>query len=123
VMGITTPNAKNWAYVLSAILPGIIGVVFFFKNSNIEPGDAFRLQFSIENIVMVMLGGQGTVLGPIVGAGGYQWLRGFLLTNDFFKDYQLTVAGVLLLLIILFIPAGAVGWVRQRFPRTRRYLV
>ncbi|MDX1663391.1 MAG: branched-chain amino acid ABC transporter permease [Candidatus Promineifilaceae bacterium] len=122
IMGVTTPNAKTWAYVLSAIIPGIVGVLFFFKNGNIEPHDAFRLHFSIEMIVMVMLGGQGTVLGPVLGAVGYQRLRGFLLTNPLFKDIQLTVAGVLLLIIILFIPAGLVGWLRARFPILRRFL-
>lgn len=122
IMGVTTPNAKTWAYVLSAILPGVVGVLFFFKNGNVEPADAFRLHFSIEMIVMVMLGGQGTVLGPVLGAVGYQRLRGFLLTSPLFKDIQLTVAGVLLLVIILFIPGGAVGWLRQRFPRLRRFL-
>ena len=122
IMGVVTPNAKTWAYVLSAILPGIVGVLFFFKNGNIEPPDAFRLHFSIEFIVMVMLGGQGTVLGPVLGAVGYQRLRGFLLTNPLFKNIQLSVAGVLLLIIILFIPAGAIGWLRQQFPRLRRFL-
>jgi branched-chain amino acid transport system permease protein len=122
IMGVVTPNAKTWAYVLSAVIPGIVGVLFFFKNGTVEPPNAFRLHFSIEMIVMVMLGGQGTVLGPVLGALGYQRLRGFLLTNPLFKDIQLTVAGVLLLLIILFIPAGAVGWLRQRFPRLRRFL-
>lgn len=122
VMGVITPRTKTWAYVLSAILPGMVGVLFFFKNGNIEPGLAFRLHFSIEMIVMVMLGGQGTVLGPLIGAVGYQRLRGFLLTSDLFKNIQLTVAGVLLLLIILFIPAGAVGWLRQRFSVLRRFL-
>lgn len=122
VMGVITPQAKTWAYVLSAIIPGMVGVLFYFKNGNIEPGVAFRLHFSIEMIVMVMLGGQGTVLGPIIGAIGYQRLRGFLLTSDLFKNIQLSVAGVLLLLIILFIPAGAVGWLRQRFPVLRRFL-
>jgi branched-chain amino acid transport system permease protein len=122
IMGVTTPNAKTWAYVLSAIMPGIVGVLFFFKNGNIEPPDAFRLTFSIEMIVMVMLGGQGTVLGPVLGAVGYQRLRGFLLTSPLFKNYQLVVAGILLLLIVLFIPAGAVGWLRQRFPKLRRFL-
>jgi branched-chain amino acid transport system permease protein len=39
-----------------------------------------------------------------------------------FKDIQLVVAGVLLLLIILFVPAGVVGWLRRRFPRLRRVL-
>ena len=122
VMGIITPNAKTWAYVLSAIIPGMVGVLFYFKNGNIEPGDAFRLHFSIEFLVMVMLGGFGTVTGPVLGAAGYQRLRGFLLTSDIFKNIQLVVAGILLLVIILFIPGGAIGWIRNRFSRLRRML-
>lgn len=122
VMGVTSPNAKTWAYVLSAILPGIAGAMFYFKNGNIEPVDAFRLHFSIELLVMVMLGGFGTVLGPILGAAGYQRLRGILLTTPLLKDIQLAVAGVMLLIIILFIPSGAVGWLRNRFPVLRKVL-
>jgi branched-chain amino acid transport system permease protein len=122
VMGVVTPDAKTWAYVLSAIIPGMLGALFYFKNGNIEPRDAFRLGFSIETLVMVMLGGFGTVSGPVLGAIGYNRLRSFLLTNDLFKNIQLSVAGVLLLLIILFIPAGAVGWLRRRFPIIRRVL-
>jgi branched-chain amino acid transport system permease protein len=122
VMGVVAPNAKTWAYVISAILPGIIGPLFFFKNGNIEPGDAFPLQSSIELIVMVMLGGQGTVLGPVLGATVYQRMRGYLLTSPIFKDIQLSVAGALLLLIVLFVPAGVVGWLRNRFPIFRRVL-
>ena len=120
VMGVFAPNAKTWAYVLSAIIPGMIGVLFFFKNGNVEPHDAFPLHASIELLVMVMLGGQGTVLGPILGAFAYQGMRGFLVTNDFFKDIQLSVSGVLLLIIVLFIPAGAIGWLRHRIPTLRR---
>jgi branched-chain amino acid transport system permease protein len=120
VMGVFAPNAKTWAYVLSAIIPGMIGVLFFFKNGNVEPHDAFPLHASIELLVMVMLGGQGTVLGPILGAFAYQGMRGYLVTSDFFKDIQLSVSGVLLLMIVLFIPAGAIGWLRQRIPLLRR---
>jgi branched-chain amino acid transport system permease protein len=133
VMGVVTPDAKTWAYVLSAIGPGIVGVLFFFKNATILPGDAFRLHLSIEMIVMVMLGGQGTLLGPIIGAAGYNRLRGWLITLSipetsplsFFniaKDLQLAVAGTLLLIIILFIPAGLVGWLRNRLPGLRKVL-
>jgi len=122
VMGVIAPDAKTWAYVLSAIFPGIIGVLFFFKNGSIEPHPAFPLHTSIELIVMVMLGGQGTVFGPILGAAAYQRMRGLLLTSPIFKNIQLSVAGVLLLIIVLFIPAGVVGWIRNRFPKTRRVL-
>lgn len=123
VMGVVTPDAKTWAFVLSAILPGIIGTMFFFKNGNIEPGDAFRLDYSIEMLVVVMLGGQGSVFGPILGAAGYEGLRDYLLTSPVFKNIQLSVAGALLLVIVLFIPAGAVGWLRRRIPMLRKVLV
>jgi branched-chain amino acid transport system permease protein len=122
VMGVVAPDSKTWAYVISAIFPGIIGLLFFFKNATILPGDAFRLHLSIETIVMVMLGGAGTVLGPLLGGAGYQRLRGTLLVTPLFRNIQLVVAGVMLLVIILFIPAGIVGWLRDRFPRLRRVL-
>lgn len=122
VMGVVSPNAKTWAYVLSAIFPGMIGALFFFKNGNILPESAFRLHRSIELLVMVMLGGHGTVLGPVLGAAGYERLRGTLLVLPRVKDFQLVVAGVLLLIIILFIPSGLVGWLRNRIPRLRRVL-
>jgi branched-chain amino acid transport system permease protein len=129
VMGIVTPNAKTLAFVFSAILPGMLGVLFYFKNGNVEPADAFRLQFSIESLVMIMLGGQGTLLGPILGALGYQQLRSRLVTSSAMigtlplKNFQLVIAGFLLLVIILFIPAGLVGWLRQRLPSLRKVLI
>jgi len=49
-------------------------------------------------------------------------MRGFLLTSPLFKNIQLAVAGLLLLLIVLFIPSGAVGWLRERNPTLRRLL-
>lgn len=122
VMGVAAPNTKTWAYVLSAIFPGMIGVLFFFKNGNILPESAFRLQRSIETMVMVMLGGYGTVLGPVLGGAGYEKLRGTLLVMEGVKDFQLVVAGILLLIIILFIPAGFIGWLRMRIPVLRRVL-
>lgn len=122
VMGVKAPQAKTITYVISAFFPGVIGTLYFFKNGNIEPGDAFQLHMSIEMLVMVMLGGMGTVMGPLVGAVGYQWLRGYLLTSPIFKDLHLAVAGAMLLLIILFVPAGVVGWVRNHVRRLQRVL-
>lgn len=122
VMGIRTPRAKTIAYMASAFFPGAIGTLYFFKNGNIEPGDAFQLHMSIELLVMVMLGGLGTVIGPLLGAVTYQGMRGYMLTSPLFKDLHLAVAGAILLLIILFVPAGLVGWLRKCFPKFREAL-
>jgi branched-chain amino acid transport system permease protein len=122
VMGVKAPRAKTIAFMLSALAPGMIGTLYFFKNGNVEPGDAFQLHMSIEMLVIVMLGGMGTVAGPLVGAVTYVGLRGFLLTSPLFKSLHLAVAGLILLLIILFVPAGAVGWVRNRVPALRGVL-
>jgi len=122
VMGVKAPRAKTIAFMLSAFAPGMVGTLYFFKNGNVEPGDAFQLHMSIEMLVIVMLGGMGTVSGPLVGSVTYVGLRGYLLTSPLFKSLHLAVAGLILLLIILFVPTGAVGWVRTRLPWLRRAL-
>jgi branched-chain amino acid transport system permease protein len=122
VMGVKAPWDKNLAFMLSAFFPGLIGTLYFFKNGNVEPDDAFRFQMSLEILVMVMLGGKGLVLGPILGAFAYERLRGYLLVSPLFKNLHLALSGGVLLLIVLFVPGGAVGWLRERFPRLRRLL-
>jgi len=122
VMGVKAPWDKTKAFALSAFFPGLIGTLYFFKNGNVEPEDAFRFQMSLEILVMVMLGGKGLVLGPILGAFAYERLRGYLLVSPIFKNLHLALSGGILLLIVLFVPGGAVGWVRERFPRLRRVL-
>jgi branched-chain amino acid transport system permease protein len=122
VLGVPTPRYKAMVYSASAFLPAIAGGLYFFKSGIIEPSSAFNLQTSIEAIVMVMLGGSGTILGPALGAFLYEELRGFLLTAQSFSQFQLVIAGALLLLIVQFVPGGLLGWVHQRWPRTRRWL-
>lgn len=122
VMGVNAPWFKTKAFALSAFFPGLIGTLYFFKNGNVEPEDAFRFQMSLEILVMVMLGGKGLVLGPIVGAFAYERLRGYLLVSPIFKNLHLALSGGILLLIVLFVPGGAVGWLRDRFPALQRVL-
>ena len=122
VLGVPTALYKAMVYSASAFLPAMAGGLYFFKSGIIEPSSAFNLQTSIEAIVMVMLGGSGTILGPALGAFLYEELRGFLLTAQSFSQFQLVIAGALLLLIVQFVPGGLLGWVHQRWPRTRRWL-
>jgi branched-chain amino acid transport system permease protein len=122
VLGINPARAKVMTYAISALFPALAGALFFFKNGNIEPAPAFELYRSIEALVMVMLGGFGTVTGPIVGAVVYERLRGYLITDPTFSNAHLVISGMLLLIIVLFVTAGVVGWLRQRFLVVRRYL-
>jgi branched-chain amino acid transport system permease protein len=122
VLGVPTAHYKAIAYSISAFLPAMAGGLYFFKSGIIEPGDAFNLSLSIEAIVMVMLGGQSTVIGPAVGAFVYEEIRGLLLTSETFSHFQLVIAGALLLLIVLFVPGGLIGYVHRRWPKTRRWL-
>lgn len=122
VLGVPTPRYKAMVYSASAFLPAVAGGLYFFKSGIIEPTSAFNLQTSIEAIVMVMLGGSGTVIGPAFGAFLYEELRGYLLTAASFAHFQLVIAGALLLLIVQFVPGGLLGWLQRQWPRTRRWL-
>ncbi|MGZ8705145.1 MAG: branched-chain amino acid ABC transporter permease [Aeromicrobium sp.] len=123
VLGIDTPRSKLFAYALSAFFPAVVGTIFFFKNANIEPAEAFQLRTSIETIVMVMLGGAGTVWGAVGGAAVYEQLRSSLLTAPgVLRELHLFFSGAILLVIILFIPEGVIGYVRRKSKKARAIL-
>jgi len=122
VLGVPAPRYKALVYSASAFLPAVAGALFFFKSAFIQPDDAFDLVFSTEAIVGVMLGGQGTVVGPLLGAFLYEELRSTLLTAETFSNFQMVIAGALLLVIVLFVPGGLMGWIHRRWPRARKVL-
>ena len=122
VLGVPAPLYKAIAYSLSAFLPSIAGGLYFFKSAFIQPSDAFDLGLSTEAMVVVMLGGRGTITGAAIGAYLYEELRGRLLTSQTFSNFQLVVSGMLLLIIVLFVPGGLIGWIYSRWPRTKAIL-
>jgi branched-chain amino acid transport system permease protein len=122
ILGVPTPLYKALVYSASAFLPALAGGLYFIKSAFIQPADAFDLTLSTEVIVIAMLGGQGTVTGVALGAYLYEELRGYLLTSETFSHFQLVVAGVLLLVIVLFFPAGLMGFIYRQFPRTQKVL-
>ncbi len=122
VLGVKARLYKSWIFSLSAFLPAVAGALMFYKNGMIDPETAFDLTLSIEAIVMMMVGGQGTVTGAALGAALYEQLRGYLLTSPTLSNFHLVIAGGLLLLIVLFAPSGIIGWVYRLLPRTRKVL-
>ena len=122
VLGVNTTVYKAIIYSVSAFLPAVAGALMFYKNGMIDPQIAFELIASIEAIVMMMLGGQGTVVGAALGGGLYEQLRSSLLTSPKLSNFHLVIAGGLLLLVILFAPGGLIGWLYKLVPRARKVI-
>jgi branched-chain amino acid transport system permease protein len=120
-LGVNARFYKARIYSISAFLPAVAGALIFFKNGMIDPTEAFDLTASIEVIVMMMLGGQGTITGAVLGAALYEQLRGYLLTSPSLSHFQLVIAGGLLLVIVQFAPGGLIGWIYQLVPGSRRF--
>jgi branched-chain amino acid transport system permease protein len=122
VLGVNTTVYKSIVFCVSAFLPAMTGALMFFKNGMIDPSIAFEFLLSLEGIVMLMLGGQGTVTGAALGAGLYERLRSYLLTSPRLSNFHLVIAGGLLLLVVLFAPGGLIGWLYRLLPRSREVL-
>jgi len=119
VLGVNATVYKSIVYSVSAFLPAVAGTFMFYKNGMIDPSIAFEYMLSLEGIVMLMLGGQGAVMGAALGAGLYEKLRSYLLTSPKLSDFHLVIAGGLLLLVVLFAPGGLMGWFYRLLPRAR----
>jgi branched-chain amino acid transport system permease protein len=116
MVGVDTTRNKLVAFVLSAVIPGAVGAVYAFYTSYINPSSAFAHALNVQMIVMVMLGGSGTVWGPVLGAAIVMSLREVLWAN--FPALHLAALGVLLLTCVLFLPGGLLSLGRGR--RRRR---
>ena len=115
-IGIDTQTEKFKAFVLSAIIPGLCGALYVWYLGYAHPEEAFSLRINTSMIVMVLLGGSGTVAGPVIGA-----LVLFALSEVLWAEYpifHLLLYGVLILALMLFLPEGLVGWWR-RLSRTK----
>jgi branched-chain amino acid transport system permease protein len=122
VLGINATLYKAIIYSVSAFLPAVAGALMFYKNAMIDPSIAFEYMLSIEGIVMLMLGGQGTVVGAALGAGLYERLRSYLLTSPKLSNFHLVIAGSLLLIVVLFASGGLIGWLYKFLPRSREVI-
>lgn len=122
VLGVNTTVYKSIIYSVSAFLPAMAGTLMFYKNGTIDPSIAFEFMLSLEGIVMLMLGGQGTVVGAALGGGLYENARSYLLTSPKLSNFHLVIAGGLLLIVVLFAPGGLIGWIYRLLPKARKVI-
>ncbi|MCO5190770.1 MAG: branched-chain amino acid ABC transporter permease, partial [Anaerolineae bacterium] len=105
--GINTTRHKITIFCLACFSTGIVGGLWAYQNTFIDPDIVFFESRTIELVMMTILGGLGTVAGPVVGATVLYWLRDIIWAN--FLDYHLIVQGIMLILIVLFVPEGIMG--------------
>jgi ABC-type branched-subunit amino acid transport system ATPase component/ABC-type branched-subunit amino acid transport system permease subunit len=105
-VGVATFRTKLVSFVLSAFVMGLIGGIQAQKLGHIEPYGSFSLNWTINAVNAAIIGGIGTILGPVVGAAVIVELSERLAN---YPETHLAIIGALLILIIRFAPAGVWG--------------
>lgn len=109
-MGVNIFRTKLYAFLMSAFAAGLIGSVHAVRLSVIEPYSIYSVNWTIEMINIVIIGGMGTLAGPILGAIFITFLGEALA--DFYT-FHLMITGVIFILVIRFMPAGIWGWLHD----------
>jgi branched-chain amino acid transport system permease protein len=117
-MGIDTFRYKLYAFLLSAVAPGIVGGLAARDQGYIEPTSVFPLITTITMIVMALFGGKGTIWGPVLGAVLLFTFQE-LVWARFIYLHQL-LFGAIIVAVVLLMPRGILGVLQQKYnlPRT-----
>ncbi len=110
VLGINTRRYKVAAFTLSAVFPGLCGAIYASWVNYIDPTDVYDVLLSVKPIVMVLLGGVGTVLGAVYGAFLFLLMEELVWRN--LLQFHAGLLGIIVVCLVLFLPHGlrGVGW-------------
>jgi branched-chain amino acid transport system permease protein len=110
VLGINATLLKVAAFALSAAFAALAGGLTAYQNVHVTPTDFFKLDYTLQMIIASIIGGTGTVLGPVIGAAVYQLLSTYVWSR--FLELHPTVLGLLIVLFVVFLPRGLMQLVR-----------
>jgi branched-chain amino acid transport system permease protein len=115
-LGIRTTRYKTTAWYISAFFLGLTGGAVGNMIGFIDPRDvAFAgATYGVWMVLMAILGGKGTLWGPVIGAAIFHVTQEFFWT--YFLGWQRVALGLLIVLTVLFFPLGILGWARERWP-------
>jgi len=113
VMGVNATGYKVLAWALSALFIGLTGAVYALWTTFIEPAGVFSVLIVVKFTVMLLLGGQGTIAGPVIGAVVVELLS--TLVWGQFPQLHLGIFGILIVLIVLFVPSGIMDLFTRRY--------
>lgn len=111
VIGIDTRRAKVIGFALSSLFIGIAGGIYASWVSYIDPSDVYDVSLSVKPIIMALLGGVGTIAGPVVGAFVFLGLEELIWRNSL--EFHAGFLGLLVVALVLFLPSG-LGALRGR---------
>jgi len=109
-IGYPVERYKIVAVMLSGLFAGLAGVLYALQNEFAAPDFVFFL-VSGETVIYNVIGGIGTLVGPIVGAAFFLLLREGL--SRFFTEYYLIPLGMIFIAIVIFMPQGLLGFARR----------
>jgi branched-chain amino acid transport system permease protein len=138
-LGITTYRYKVAAFVLSAVPAAIAGGLYAWFSVGFEPSDVFGSNLTVEMVLLAFLGGRGTILGPLIGAIGFEWFSYQLQTSDAVlqlgplaldvSGVHNTLLGLAIVVVAIFLPQGFVRLVEEiarpvpaTTPRANRFI-
>jgi branched-chain amino acid transport system permease protein len=113
MIGINVRRHQLLALVLAGFFAGVAGSLFVVVDNTVFP-DMLFWTLSLEIVIMCLLGGWFTFLGPMLGAAVIIALRTFVST---YTDYWALVLGIIMMLVIFFLPNGILGYVEEKFKR------
>lgn len=113
VSGINTRKYKLMAFALSAFFPGVVGALWGYSLAYLRPVIFLLIAVAARMVLMAIVGGRGTVAGPVIGAMLVVFLDEASITFFGSSELNLVITGALLVLMLLFFPLGIVGSLRE----------
>jgi len=111
-LGIELHKHRWLAFTVAGGFAGLAGGIYVFSKGSVFP-DEMAIARSFDFLLMVLLGGVDTILGPVIGSGAFIWLHDTIARIEF---WQLILGLVFILLVVVF-PQGIVGYFNSRFGR------
>jgi branched-chain amino acid transport system permease protein len=111
MIGINVKRHQLMALIIAGFFAGVAGVLFVVVDTTVFP-DMLFWTLSMETVIMCLLGGWFTFLGPMLGSAIIVALRTFVST---YTVYWALVLGIIMMLVIFFLPTGVLGYIQERF--------